>query len=123
MVTDVSKIVDYPEIFDPERGGTWFLLNVDKYLSVSRRVTVIISVTLTMQPLRFFRNARVYLPHLIYHRTWLRTDSFPSVFPTKLLCASNIFQKFALLRDLQLNSVSTSRLSIHATFSVGCNNL
>jgi len=38
MVTDVSKIVDSPEMLGPERGSTWFLLNDDKYLSVSRRV-------------------------------------------------------------------------------------
>jgi len=32
MVTDVSKILDSPEIYGPEREGTRFLLNVDKYL-------------------------------------------------------------------------------------------
>ena len=37
------KIVDSPERFVSEREVTWFLLNVDKYLSVSKRMTVMIS--------------------------------------------------------------------------------
>ena len=73
--------------------------------------------------LGLFRNVRVYLPHVIFQKTWLRNNSFLSGLPTKILCTSNIFQKVALLRDLPLNSVYTTRLSIHATISVGCNNL
>jgi hypothetical protein len=85
MVTDVSKIVDSPEMLGPERDGTWFLLNVDKYLSVTRRVTVMNSETLNIKPLRIFRNVLVYLPHVISQKTWLRTDCFHSGFPTKIL--------------------------------------
>ena len=44
------------------------------------------SVTLNTKPLRFCRNVRVCLPHVISQKTWLRTDSFPSGFPTKILC-------------------------------------
>jgi len=73
-------------MFVPEREGMWFLLNVDKYLSASKRMIVMISLTLNMKPLRFYRNVRVYLPHVISQKTWLRTDFFPSGFPTKILC-------------------------------------
>jgi hypothetical protein len=86
MVTDVSKIVDSPEMLGPEREGAWFLLNVDKYCSVNRRMTVMNLVTLNMKPLCFFRNVRVCLPHVISQKNWLRTDSFPSGFSTKILC-------------------------------------